>query len=139
MSKFLNALGLALVLWSLTACQSGEKGVKTETQSATQTGQLSTAVKLAMNALEKSGGEVTPDMQKKYALLERDGQQFLKGSAKVSPLENAEQAITETGTLIETKNGEIWTLLIPVNRLSELAQVSNLSYLDLDTQSEITK
>ncbi|UTW64474.1 hypothetical protein KFE98_10140 [bacterium SCSIO 12741] len=139
MSKVLYILGLTLLVWSFSGCQSNKDAVKSENSSSISSDNLSSTVKLVLSALEKSGGKLTPALQEKYSTLERDGQQYLRGTAKVTQPDVASKSISATGTLIESKTGEIWTLLIPVDRLKDLTEVSELSYLDLDTQSEITK
>ncbi len=136
MPRVLLILWMFVVTWSMSGCQSSEKSGKTETSNQEV---LSAAAKLFLNTLSKNEGLVTDEMKKKYAFTDRDGKTYVRGTAKVSNPDSAENTISKTGTLIESKSGNIWTLLIPVDSFGELTQVSDLSYLDIDTQSEITR
>ena len=78
-----------------------------------------------------AGNPDQTDLPKSYVYKQINHQNYISGLIKVSP-SFFESQLTSLGVLIGTKAGLIYTVQIPLNVVRQLAELSTISYLELD-------
>ena len=132
----------SLFLWILCLificlnCQSSQSTTSSDNDTIQK---YAASTRLFVQSLAQNEGEVSTEMKEKYGILVENNLTFVKSTIKIEPTETSEQSLESCGAKVQSQLGSIWTLLIPVDRISEVARINEITYIEIDSISETLK
>lgn len=91
---------------------------------------LSPLTKLILRDISAAPEKKTGSSGYIYKIL--NGKKYLSGLVKINNPALAREAFSEAGILVNTRAGDIWTVLVPENQLPAFCRMPGIAYIQLD-------